>query len=423
MKPAKSSHRHLKTYAREPSPALFEAATTWPLRMTVRDGSAASPRTADSVGSRSASSRLKTYSKYIGRVGALAVALGVGGAIASAPGVAWADEPSSPTSSSDPPASESHPPTSIPASDESSIPTSPVSRSSPTMPISTTSPEHSTDDESGGFTNSGGTASPSQTTTTDESGVIVRSSGGAHTSGTDSQSDLEQPITPEVALQAPPKTQMTTPPATPTRTAASSKKNSDTNQVAPLKSPTRTVFPTHEKSDTKQVAVRFADGPAVSTAMGDAGLQLRSSAVTAPAGKNDEWNDQSVGATFTTPLAFASSARELVDLIAEDLAPSHDPRPMGLNTSVMWAVMGWARRQFTERFASRTPVADLAQTTQVEPRGPAQEAPVEGVSVLVAADPPIDGVAAEQVGLVSQAALIEAPTTTISLLRKHPESR
>ena len=39
--------------------------------------------------------------------------------------------------------------------------------------------------------------------------------------------------------------------------------------------------------------------------------------------------------------------------------------------------------------------------------------PVEGVSALVAADPPIDaGVAAEQVGLVAQAALVAAPTTT-----------
>ena len=40
----------------------------------------------------------------------------------------------------------------------------------------------------------------------------------------------------------------------------------------------------------------------------------------------------------------------------------------------------------------------------------------EEVSALVAADPPIDaGVAAEQVGLVAQAALIAAPTTTSSV--------
>ena len=75
--------------------------------------------------------------------------------------------------------------------------------------------------------------------------------------------------------------------------------------------------------------------------LGDAGLQLWASAVTATAGENDEWNDQSVGATFTTPPAFASSARELVDLIDDDLAPLQDPGPMGPDSSVMWAVLGW----------------------------------------------------------------------------------
>ena len=39
------------------------------------------------------------YAAYVGRVGALAVALGVGWAIASTPGVAWAEPGSSPSSS------------------------------------------------------------------------------------------------------------------------------------------------------------------------------------------------------------------------------------------------------------------------------------------------------------------------------------
>ena len=335
-----------------------------------------------------------TYSKYIGRVGALAVALGIGGAIATAPGVAWADESSS-SSASDKSSTST---ASSSASDESSMSTSSASKSSSTRPMSTTSSEHSTDDESGGrVSQSGASTSSSKIVTNDESGVIVRSSGGAHTSGTDNQSvrgsqedeaaapDLEQPITPEeeVALQAPPEKQVTTPPAAPTRTVAPTKKNSDTKKVAPLTAPTRTVAPIEKNSDTKKVAPRSADAPAVWTEMGDAGLQLRSSAVTATAGENDEWNDQSVGATFTTPPAPASSARELVDLIDDDLAPFQDPGPMGPDSSVMWAVLGWARRQFTERFANHTPVADLAQTTQVEPLGPAQAAPVEGVSALV----------------------------------------
>ena len=119
MKSAKSSNRHFKPSARELLPALSEAATAWSPRLMDLDGPAVSARTADSPGSRSASSRPTTYSKYIGRVGALAVALGVGGAIATAPAVAWADRSARPLRYR-----ISHP--------------------------SSTPSEHSTDDESGG---------------------------------------------------------------------------------------------------------------------------------------------------------------------------------------------------------------------------------------------------------------------------------
>lgn len=49
------------------------------------------------------------YAKYIGRVGALAVALGVTGAVAVAPGIAWADEQTSSPTSTDSPGSPSEP--------------------------------------------------------------------------------------------------------------------------------------------------------------------------------------------------------------------------------------------------------------------------------------------------------------------------
>ena len=425
MKPAASTNRCGKNAGSEDLAALPGVATAWSPRLRGLDGLAATLRTANSLGSRSASSRPRTptaYAKYIGRVGALAVALGIGGAIATAPGVAWADEPS------------------------------PTASESPTAPESKTPPEHSTVDESGG--QSGTSPSSSKIVTKrwlhrhfgekrrdDESGVIVHSFGGSHTAGADNQSvrgrqedeagapDLEQRITPakevavqvtpakevavqvtpegEVALQEPPEIQVTTPPAARTRTVVPPAKNSDTKQVAPLAARTWTVAPTGKASDTRQVASRLADAHAVRTELGDAGLQLWASAVTATAGETDEWNDQSVGATFTTPPAFASSARELVDLIDDDLAPLEDPGPMGPGSSVMWAVLGSAWRQFTQRFGKHTPVADLAQTTQVEPLDPEQPAPVERVSALIDA-----GVAEEQVGLVAQAALIEAPTTT-----------
>ena len=146
--------------------------------------------------------------------------------------------------------------------------------------------------------------------------------------------------------------------------------------------------------------------------MGEAGLQVRPSAVTPTAGETDEWNDKSAVATsrFTTPPASASSARALVDLTDDHVAPLQHPGPMGPVSTVMWSVIGLVRRQFSERLVNRKGVADLAQTTQVEPLLPADAARVQGVSALVTADPPSDaGVAAEQAGLVTLAAAA-APT-------------
>ena len=84
------------------------------------------------------------YGKYIGRVGALAVALGIGGAIATTPGVAWADDTASESNSS---------------------------------------PAASTD-ESDSSADKSDTSNPSEITTTRESGATVRRSRGQHTSGT-----------------------------------------------------------------------------------------------------------------------------------------------------------------------------------------------------------------------------------------------
>ena len=47
------------------------------------------------------------YATYTGRIGALAVALGIGAAVANTPGVAWADPDSAESSSSDSSSSDS----------------------------------------------------------------------------------------------------------------------------------------------------------------------------------------------------------------------------------------------------------------------------------------------------------------------------
>ena len=116
----------LKPSAREPLPALSEAATAWSPRLRGLDGPAATPsygRFAGLAFGEFEAETPTTYAKYIGRVGALAVALGIGGAIATAPGVAWADESSS-SSASDKSSTST---ASSSASDESSTSTSSAS--------------------------------------------------------------------------------------------------------------------------------------------------------------------------------------------------------------------------------------------------------------------------------------------------------
>ena len=289
------------------------------------DEPAASFRPANMVGSCSASSRPTAYSKYIGRVGALAVALGVGGAIAIAPGVARADE-SSPAAGSDNSSTSAR---SAASSDDSSTSarsaassddSSTSARSTASSDDSSASPpsEHSTDDESGASLSQPSAPSfSSRIVTIDESGVIVGSAGDAHTSDTDGNlpvpenlqdavatPDLEQPV-PEwndVAIQPPPEAQIPIPSAAPTRTLDRAEKSSDTRQVAPPAAPTRAVAPAEKSFGKERIASQSVPARAVSTEVGDAGQP-----VTATAGQTHEWNDQSLEATFSAPTVYASS--------------------------------------------------------------------------------------------------------------------
>jgi glucose/arabinose dehydrogenase len=122
------------------------------------------------------------YARYVGRVGALAVALGIGGALVTTPGMAWADDsPSTPSSEAGP---SSSPSGSEP--DEKMTPTSSSSDGSPTDP--TPSDPRSNESADGisapGAPDNGQSHSPtSQTVISADSTVTYNSSGGAHTSG------------------------------------------------------------------------------------------------------------------------------------------------------------------------------------------------------------------------------------------------
>ena len=369
------------------------------------------------------------YARYIGRVGALAVALGVSGAVATTPGVAWADESPSAASSSSA-ASESNP-SSPSASDPSSTPRSSGSTASSRRTTSTTSSDGSTDESEGGTDSSDASASSSETVTTHESGVIVRSSGGALTSGGDDAApateDREPAGSGEDETTAP--AELPEPVEVETLTAEAPP---ETPQTAPPAAHKPTIVPAQNDSHPPQVASRrAAPTPAASIEVGATAGQMRSPDDTAPAQLRTalatadpaaDWTNQVFGATLTAPPPPASSVPEptaplmavpstfigvAANLLNAALAPILAPGPTGpIESPVLWAVLGWVRRQSTRALADYAPVSTVEETSQIESPGTAEEVPVEPVeevAALAAADLQTDAaVAAVQAGLPAE---------------------
>ncbi len=104
-------------------------------------------------------------SKYVGRVGALAIALGIGVAIAGAPAIAWADDS---TSSSGSGTTSTSAASSSSSPDNQSKPRSPGPQSPSVRRTSTTASKSSADDESKSLTSlSGSSKTPSETDAVD----------------------------------------------------------------------------------------------------------------------------------------------------------------------------------------------------------------------------------------------------------------
>ena len=114
------------------------------------------------------------YAKYVGRVGALAVALGIGTAVTSTPGVAWAAPSDSDSSASTNSANDT---AKTPADTTSTRTDGSADEPGSDAEAKTADPAS----DAGNAT----TASPSATTNEVTPGVVVSSSGGAHTSEND----------------------------------------------------------------------------------------------------------------------------------------------------------------------------------------------------------------------------------------------
>jgi glucose/arabinose dehydrogenase len=355
------------------------------------------------LGARSGNPRpmiATAYAKYIGRVGALAVALGVSGAVATTPGVAWADEAPSSTSSSSPaPESNDTQPSSPSAADHTA--TSITSGSAPAaIDPAPTNSRDTTGDLGGGTEEASGPGVTSETVTISEGGVIVRSSGGARTAdvaddgaatdaGEPTDGTGEEPIVVEPGVEQPtagdelePSTEQPTSGENVEQPTA----DEDNTPQTPPDTPA-TTHPLENVSNAEQVTQQLAtDALGPSTDTSASSLQSHSSADATATRLLIATDEQPSAAATQTAATFAalptpasvvhdikavvtrcvcgfinqaiSLINGLSGLMAGGAAGPGGPAepaesPMG------WAVLGWVRRQFDQAVEAfgRTPVA------------------------------------------------------------------
>jgi glucose/arabinose dehydrogenase len=207
--------------------------------------------------------------------------------------------------------------------------------------------------------------------------VIVRSSGGALTSGgddlapatdDDQAEDEGQEGTKETAEPEQP-TGSEEVPVVPTETKARSAGGSDTKQgTSPAADVTAGTIATH------------ATGQQTRFSRSAAAAQLTTPE--APANEGADLTNQAVANAFTNlstptsdapeeiapalaPSTFISVARNLISAaLSPFLAP--DPTTTPPESPLLWAVLGWVRRQFTRPLEDSAPAADVVLTSQTE---------------------------------------------------------
>jgi bacillolysin len=247
--------------------------------------------------------------KYVGRVGALAVALGIGSAVATAPWVAMA-EPSDSASS---------------ASDTSSSTSSSASSESDT---STVGPDANGAGSGISQTSVGAQESSTETESAAESSVdprsgILSSSGGLHTSSTPSDTVLTpvEQTPPSVADTGVVETPAIEEPATNSDTPDTASPQPGDDPVIVPAEPTRVSDPSPNAAAT----VAAPDPPAARSDTADSGAGLRVTALEVT----------SVSSTATASAVPSAAVPQLM------LAPQASMTPVGLATGMLSGLLAW----------------------------------------------------------------------------------
>jgi len=308
-------------------------------------------------------------SKYIGRVGALAVALGIGTAWVTTPGIAWADEnassntdgPSQDTSGGDAPGTTNdvNPPTSTTGQDagdhDNTLPTMGATTTTTTQGSSTitTVGGNGPTVTVAGSTNTGAIGAhddaPAQspTTTAEVSGETISTTTGAAEAiaGTPQMTPTATAIA--TAQQATPTTMVTTPTPSGSDTALTLGDPTTGTAALPAVTGTPRVF-----------AARLA--PTDTNTVGDTTMTLRSALVAPPLPVPMVTPPTALETVLAIP---GTNVSTLLNLFTQALAPLIGPGAPADNP-ILWGLVAFVRRQFNEQFANSSPVLAPRQTSQ-----------------------------------------------------------
>ena len=335
------------------------------------------------------------YAGYIGRVGLLAAALGVGAAVVGIPGIAWAGptdaDSSTSTSTSTSTETESE---SSPTAETQSAPASVVSSSGGAQPSTTgtSAPTAAETSASSGSERSVTVSAPGSTSPP----VVVRSSGGAQTSTSESstapaaQSSAQRQADPSEGITVKPPTAPTTSPSetvtTPQLPTEAEAPTADTRAAAP-DAPAARVIPAGEgpaeavrgpRHTAAPPAAPAAAPPVSKLAIPEGGVRPGPPPVRMPSSVRGVPTAAAADFSTVQPSAAAESAsasapeevarvpvvdRIVAAVLSPFTAPTASPAATAVETPVLWGMFAWMRRT---RFNQAANVSAPTETTQVD---------------------------------------------------------
>jgi len=270
-----------------------------------------------------------SYARFIGRVGALAVALGIGGALATSPGIALADE----TGSSNPA--------------ESSNSTDSGAKSK-TSSASDTSSQKDDKSDDGDQTADTKTTTPNsdESTETHEPSASEEATADTDEDRGDTKANAEEPQRKKSNRSL--------------KGAVKSTENDpDTRQAASQETDGSSAA--NDTSSKKQSAAAVADDPAATTTTSvEVSTNQAAVSTLAAATTGQTVVPQQRRVTTSLPGAIISAASHLIDTALTAIfgqgpaAPSDSP--------LLWGLLGWVRRQLSAQFVDDSAGVDVAQT-------------------------------------------------------------